>query len=77
MIPLDVVTRIEEQRMDLPGVAIDIEPLREYPNGNLMAHVMGYVRQINEEQLAANKDKGYKMGDLTAKPGLKTPMNNT
>lgn len=70
MIPLDVVTRIEEQRMDLPGVAIDIEPLREYPNGNLMAHVMGYVRQINEEQLAANKDKGYKMGDPYGQTGL-------
>ncbi|MFX4261604.1 penicillin-binding protein 2 [Pelotomaculum propionicicum] len=70
MIPLDVVTRIEEQRMDLPGVAIDIEPLREYPNGNLLAHVMGYVRQINEEQLAANKDKGYKMGDPYGQTGL-------
>lgn len=70
MIPLEVVTRIEEQRMDLPGVAIDIEPLREYPNGNLLAHVMGYVRQINEEQLAANKDKGYKLGDPYGQTGL-------
>lgn len=70
MIPLEVVTRIEEQRMDLPGVVIDIEPLREYPNGNLLAHVMGYVRQINEEQLAANKDKGYNMGDPYGQTGL-------
>lgn len=70
MISPDVVTRIEEQRMDLPGVAIDIEPLREYPNGKLLAHVMGYVRQINEEQLAANKEKGYKLGDSYGQTGL-------
>ncbi len=70
MVPLEVVTRIEEQRLELPGVAIDIEPLREYPNGNLLAHVMGYVRQINEEQLAENKDKGYKLGDNYGQTGL-------
>lgn len=70
MVPLEIVTRIEEQRLELPGVAIDIEPLREYPNGNLLAHVMGYVRQINEEQLAENKDKGYKLGDNYGQTGL-------
>ncbi|NLI14604.1 penicillin-binding protein 2 [Pelotomaculum propionicicum] len=70
MVPPEIVTRIEEQRLELPGVAIDIESLREYPNGNLLAHVMGYVRQINEEQLAANKDKGYKLGDNYGQSGL-------
>jgi len=70
MVPLEIVTRIEEQRLELPGVAIDIEPLRAYPNGNLLAHVMGYVRQINEEQLAENKDKGYKLGDNYGQSGL-------
>lgn len=69
-VPAEVVTRIEEQRLELPGVVIDIEPLREYPNGNLLAHVMGYVRQINEEQLIANKDKGYKPGDPFGQSGL-------
>lgn len=69
-VPLEVVTRIEEQRLELPGVNIDIEPLREYPNGSLLAHVMGYVRQINPDQLANNKDKGYKPGDLFGQSGL-------
>ncbi|MEG3070009.1 MAG: penicillin-binding transpeptidase domain-containing protein [Candidatus Syntrophopropionicum ammoniitolerans] len=70
MIPLDMVTRLEEQRLELPGVEIYVEPLREYPNGNLLSHVMGYVRQINEDQLTANKDKGYKMGDPYGQAGL-------
>lgn len=70
MVPLEVVTRIKEQQLELPNVLIDSEPLREYPNGNLLAHVMGYVRQINEEQLAENKDKGYKGGDNFGQTGL-------
>ncbi|OPX87918.1 MAG: Stage V sporulation protein D [Pelotomaculum sp. PtaB.Bin104] len=69
-VPEDIVVKIEEQRMELPGVAIDIESLREYPNGNLLAHVMGYVRQINPQQLAENKDKGYKAGDPFGQTGL-------
>ncbi|MCG9966997.1 penicillin-binding protein 2 [Pelotomaculum terephthalicicum JT] len=69
-VPLEIVTRIEEQRMELPGVVIDIEPLREYPNGSLLAQVMGYVRQISPEQLEKNKDKGYKSGDLFGQSGL-------
>jgi len=70
MVPPETVTWIEEQRLELPGVVIDIEPLREYPNGNLLANVMGYVRQINEKQLAKNKDKGYKSGDPFGQDGL-------
>jgi len=69
-VPTEVVTRIEEQRLELPGVTIDIEPQREYPNGNLLAHVMGYIRQINQEQLEENKDKGYKPGDNFGQSGL-------
>lgn len=69
-VPLEVVTRIEEQRLELPGVVIDVEPLREYPNGNLLSHVLGYVRQIDEEQLKKNKDNGYVAGDLYGQSGL-------
>ena len=32
--PMDVVTTIEEHRHELPGVTIDVEPLRYYPYGN-------------------------------------------
>ncbi|MDD4168821.1 MAG: penicillin-binding protein 2 [Desulfotomaculaceae bacterium] len=66
----EIVIKIEEQRLELPGVEIDIEPLREYPNGNMLAHVMGYVREINPEQLAENKDNGYKSGDRFGQSGL-------
>ncbi|MDN5363523.1 MAG: penicillin-binding protein 2 [Eubacteriales bacterium] len=69
-VPMDLVTRIEEHREELPGVVIDVEPQREYLYGSMLAHVVGYVREINEEELAKNKDKGYKPGDRFGKAGL-------
>ena len=69
-VPPEVVVLIEEQRLELPGVIIDIEPLREYPHGSLLSHVMGYVRQIDEDQLKRNANKGYSLGDSYGQSGL-------
>jgi|GEM_PF-4873721 Cell division protein FtsI/penicillin-binding protein 2 len=33
-IPWDLVVKLEENRMDLPGVTINVEPLRTYPKGS-------------------------------------------
>jgi len=69
-VPLDVVTRIEERRKELPGVVIDIRPQRDYPYGSLLAHVLGYTREIQPEQLERHKDQGYRMGDIFGQDGL-------
>ncbi len=36
-------TKLEERRSELPGVLIEVEPVREYLFGDLAAHVLGYV----------------------------------
>jgi len=66
----ELVISIEEQRFELPGVFTEIAPLREYPQGALLAHVLGYVRQIDEAQLERNRDKGYAPGDPYGQSGL-------
>lgn len=69
-VSLETVARIEERRLDLPGVVIDIQPVRDYPYGDLLASVLGYVGEIEKEQLEGNKDKGYQPGDNFGKTGL-------
>jgi penicillin-binding protein 2 len=69
-VPPEVVVVIEEQKLELPGVIIDIEPLREYPKGSLLAHVLGYVRQIDEEQLKRHRNDGYSPGDPYGQSGI-------
>ena len=64
------LTKIAEHQTELPGVMIEEQPVRDYILGDVGAHVFGYVREIDREELKAWRDKGYKMGDLVGKTGL-------
>ncbi|WP_378953140.1 penicillin-binding protein 2 [Pelosinus sp. sgz500959] len=66
----DIVTKIEERRSELPGVVIEIQPIRSYVNNELGAHLFGYVSEINDAQLEKSKADGYKTGDIVGKFGL-------
>lgn len=66
----DIVTTIEERRTELPGVVIEIQPIRNYVNNELAAHLFGYVSEINDVQLEKAKADGYKSGDIVGKFGL-------
>ncbi|SDE73329.1 penicillin-binding protein 2 [Sporomusa acidovorans] len=66
----DIVTKIEERRSELPGVVIEIQPLRNYVNNELGAHIFGYVSEINDVELENRKADGYKPGDIVGKFGL-------
>lgn len=66
----EVVTKIEERRNELPGVVIEIQPIRNYVNNEMGAHIFGYVSEINDIELEKKKDQGYKSGDIIGKFGL-------
>ncbi|MCE5323429.1 penicillin-binding protein 2 [bacterium] len=71
-VPLATVARIGEMRMDLPGVSVELDNLRNYPDGEAVAHVMGYLGEISEERLAQTKkeNKDYRPGDYVGKSGI-------
>lgn len=47
----DIVTKIEEQRNELPGISVDVQPIRYYPYNEMAAQIFGYVGQIDEEDM--------------------------
>ena len=55
--------------MKYPGLYIEKKYERNYPHKNL-ANALGYLREINREQLDKRKDKGYKAGDYIGQSGL-------
>jgi len=71
----ETVARIENNRMYLPEIKIEVVPLRIYHYGNLASHLIGYMGEINKTELEKaesdpeNKDR-YKGGDLIGKMGL-------
>ncbi len=66
----DQVAKIEANKFYLPGVIIQIEPKRNYPYGIMLAHVLGYVSEINSEELKAKESRQYAPGDYVGKFGL-------
>ncbi|MBQ1889522.1 penicillin-binding protein 2 [Selenomonas caprae] len=66
----DIVTIIEEQKSNYPGVVIEVQPIRDYTNKQEAAHTYGYVSEINDMELEKLKDQGYKSGDIIGKFGL-------
>jgi len=61
---------IKTHQLDLPGVEIQIDPIRTYPYGSVAAHVLGYGGEINREEL--KEKKGYQMGDWIGKYGVES-----
>ena len=64
---MDDVARVEEWKIELPGVIVEVEPQRAYPNSRFAAHLLGYVREANDEQL---KQGRYRRGDMVGQSGL-------
>ncbi|MCE5287366.1 MAG: penicillin-binding protein 2 [Pelosinus sp.] len=73
----DIVTKIEERRSELPGIVIEIQPVRNYVNNELAAHIFGYVSEINDVELEKRKADGYKSGDIVGKFGLEKVYDKT
>jgi penicillin-binding protein 2 len=65
-----IVARVEEHRASLPGVSVDVEPVRRYPMGSLASHVLGYIGEPREGELEALAEDGYHLGSLIGKTGL-------
>ncbi len=69
-VPLDLALRISEHAEQFPGVEAGLQALREYPNGTLAAHLLGYVAPISETQLADPAYAGYRQTDSVGRGGL-------
>ena len=66
----DVVSVLEEHRMQFPGLIIQSAPRRFYPDGPIVAPFVGYTGEINETELAKPEFADYKAGQQVGKQGL-------
>jgi penicillin-binding protein 2 len=66
----DQLEFIEENRLRLPGLEIEMKPIREYPSGQLAAHLLGYLGEITENELADAAFREHNPGDYVGKSGI-------
>ncbi len=55
----DIALRIEEEKLTLPGVNIEVRSVREYPTGELTAQLIGYIGPIGEDEAEELREQGY------------------
>ncbi len=64
------VAFLEEHRPDLPGVFLEVAPLRHYPYGSRAGHLLGYLGEVGGRELKKLKKLKYRQGDLIGKYGI-------
>jgi len=66
------------QAFDHPELRIEQQPQRRYPENGVLAHVLGYVAEVNPKQLEREeyKAKGLKPGDIIGQEGLEATYDN-
>lgn len=76
----DKVGVIIENQENFPGVDVEKLPVRKYPQGDLLAHVLGYVNEIRSEQLKMPQFKkakpAYQAGDIVGQAGIELTYDN-
>lgn len=66
----DVLAKIEAQRFDLPGITVNVKPVRHYLGSHAAAHLIGYLSEINAQELNREQDLDYRVGDCIGKFGV-------
>jgi penicillin-binding protein 2 len=72
-VSLEEVSRIETENAFLPGVGVDTFISREYVDGEVGAHLLGYISEISQRQLPKYKSRDkvdYHLGDFIGQFGI-------
>jgi penicillin-binding protein 2 len=75
-IPEELVLKIKDNRMLLPGVDIQESPIRKYAQTDVIPHELGVVAKIYAEDYELLKEKGYALNDVVGKGGLEEGLEN-
>ncbi len=70
------ISVIEEHRLELPGVGCTIDQRRNYPNGTLACHVIGYMGKLTKYETKHLLDKGYYKNQWIGRYGIEKRYEN-
>ena len=68
----DTRTRIESHLYALPGVFTDVTPRRFYVGGDLAAHLLGYIGEVQPNQLEKRAFADYRAGEVIGQGGVES-----
>ncbi len=66
----ELVLTVRQNQELFVGINAETIPVRDYPEGDLAAHLVGYLGQISRDELAEPRFADYRGGDLVGRGGL-------
>ena len=75
--PPDLVAQLEERRLNIPGLFIQAEPRRFYPDSGAAAHLLGTVGEVTEDERNSPRYAGLRLGALVGKTGLERQYDDS
>ena len=69
-VPFSVISNIAENKYDLPGVSWVSKPVRNYLHTGSLSHIVGYVGDINKDEMTVLYNKGYTKNSIIGKTGI-------
>jgi len=66
----DQLEILEENRLTLPGLDLEMHPIRQYPHALLGSHLFGHLGEMTEQEMGSDRFKGYNPGDYVGKSGI-------
>jgi penicillin-binding protein 2 len=67
---------LETNRVYLPGLIVDVRPRRAYDYGDLASHLIGYLGEVDENELRQSRESPYRMGAQIGKYGVEYRWEN-
>lgn len=74
-VSFEKVALVEANTIELPGVYIDVTPVRLYVDGEIIAPIIGYTGEVSKEELQ-KPDEDYSSGDITGKYGIEKVLDS-
>ena len=71
----DQVAAVAAHARELPGIYVQELPVRFYPAGEVAAHILGYVGEVSEAQMATPEFEGVRRGAIVGKSGIERNYN--
>lgn len=69
-VPFTVISNIAENITDLPGVSWGSKPIRNYLHTGSLSHIVGYVGDINQDEMTTLYNQGYSKNSIVGKTGI-------
>ena len=73
--PFPVVSQLEERRLLVPGLVIQTEPKRYYPDSSVAAHLLGNLGEVTEQELGQRS--GLRPGAQVGRDGLERQYDDS